>query len=228
MNDTPCERLRDPHAFLDAEELGHVHATIEDLKRDRLWPNVSSVLRHGVFHVTGVKGWAGIKEAGSILPNDGGRTPMFEKSPRCRGWSLGGVCLFDFESPCIELVAKQWELAARYITLHPGEPDLTEEERVQNTIRTFSDPDYAGVPYRPVFIVQFEDRDALPGPWEYWRSVGDGVCPNDCVPYVECWHKAPMPLSAATAVHVLRQSAKQREERWRTYGVDESLTLDAA
>lgn len=223
-SDTPLESLCRVDSFLTSEE---IEAGREDIatgfEGEWLWSEVSARLRRGVFHVTGVEGWAGIKKNGSILPNDSKREPMFEKSARCRGWKVGGVCLFDFETPCIELVARQWDWAARHIVRHPGRPMLSEEESHAEIVRGFCDPDYRGTPDRPVALIQFGDRGALPGPWEYWREVRP--CVDDCVPYVECWHKAPMPLQVATSVHVFRWGAEEAE-RWRSYDMGDALGIE--
>jgi len=199
MCDQPWSGLRDPLSAFDPEDVDSIREDLlqGDLIDDWLWTaGVGSTLRNGVFHVTGLDGWAGIKASRAILPNRGDRPFTFEKSRVCRGLIRNGVCLFDFASPCVEIVAGQWDRCARTIFCSPERNSVDGRDGL------------------PIVVIHFAEREKLPGPWEYWRRTEPSI--DDCVPYVECWHLAPMPLTAATAVHVVRPE----ERRWRSYSAD--------
>jgi len=184
----------------------------------------SSTRTCGAVHSTRPVSAAGRESrvVGSILPNRGERAPIFEMSRRCHGWSIGAVCLFDLESACIELVAHRWgtvrrvvQGAARSAVRQADSGDRFADDLPVATSDS-SAPD-------PSVLVQFADRAQLPGPWEYWRRSQS----LERIPYIECWHLGPMPLGAATAVHVVRWNAHE-SERWSSYEIDDPLALELA
>jgi hypothetical protein len=56
------------------------------------------LLRTGVLHSTSIDGYKGIRETGKILPTTGDLPFSYPQSRTYYGYSMGWVCLFDFES----------------------------------------------------------------------------------------------------------------------------------
>jgi hypothetical protein len=223
MKGRPLESLKSPKGWLYAAESRDVERDLATgFRDDWLWPKVYAHLRRGVFHATSVCGWSGIKSVGSILPNRGERAPTFEMSRRCHGWSIGAVCLFDLESACVELIAHRWGTVRRVVlgTARSAVRHADSGDRVADDVPVATSDSSAP---DPSVLIQFADRAQLPGPWEYWRRSQS----LERIPYIECWHLGPMPLCAATAVHVVRWDAHE-SERWRSYEIENALALELA
>lgn len=220
-SDQPWENLTDGTKVLGEDEIADVRQTLlgpeGSLESDWLWRCVVNQLREGVFHVTSFEAWTAIASTRQLVTNLGDRQPSFPKSQHCRGWSNKGVCLFDFESACIEIVARQWDWCARHVFESYSRSTRECNDPVETMVR-FLDPDSVEPKRPPVIVVQFANRSVLPGPWEYWHPKQEPT--DDSIPYVECWHLSPMHLKYSTTIH----SIALESETWKRYTPREALS----
>ena len=72
-----------------------------DLLRYSGLDDLLRVLRRGVYHLTSVQGYRGIRRSGEIQPNEGSFPYTYPQSATSYARLQGYVSLFDFETPTI-------------------------------------------------------------------------------------------------------------------------------
>ena len=125
-------------------------------------------IRRGLWHTTGPRGFAGIRAAGSILPNTGEFPFTFPQTGNSFGFHNGYVSLFDLGSAADEeLIDCYWKWTEFFFT------------------------------HEPYTIAIELDRDRLRErliPNAVARTRGSTTV---WIPWVEAWHDGPISLTAA-------------------------------
>jgi hypothetical protein len=131
---------------------------------DQLLP----VLREGLYHLTNVNGYAGIRKSGYIEPNNGQFPDSFPKSAHSYGRSRGYVSLFDFETPTLDqCVSEEQKWTTFFVQRKPS-----------------------------LVLIELDRQKLAPKlvPNERaWKEVGYGK--PVWMPYVEVWYPNLIPFS---------------------------------
>jgi hypothetical protein len=129
-----------------------------------------SVFQQGVYHLTSVQGYFGIKSDGYIRPNDGSFPDTYPQSAISYGRDRGYVSLFDFESPTeIQILQQYWKWEG-FIFRH-----------------------------KPATILIGFDRQKLASELIYYKQATEeaGVKPMK-IPHLEVWYPKPISFRWAT------------------------------
>lgn len=142
---------------------------IQSFRESRIYP-LMPLLRRGIFHTTTIEGYKGIRQSGNILPNKGDFPFRYPQSKTYYGYSMGYICLFDFES------AREED----YRGNHYWWADFFCDHR------------------QPVTIVLKLNRQALAGKLipNSARPKLDEVGYVPAIAYVEVWYPEAIPVSA--------------------------------
>ncbi|MCD4791134.1 MAG: hypothetical protein K8R37_14155 [Bacteroidales bacterium] len=70
---------------------------IQSFRKSTIYPLMTQLIK-GVLHRTSIDGYKGIRQTGNILPNKGNFPFSYPQSISYYGFSMGYICLFDFES----------------------------------------------------------------------------------------------------------------------------------
>lgn len=130
------------------------------------------VLRQGIYHLTGVRGYRGIRQDGLIKSNDGSFPNTYPQSVNGYGRRRGYVSLFDFESPTEEQCLLQHWKWEGFFTKH-----------------------------KPATILLGFDRGQLePKLVSYERATEEVGFAEMKIPHIETWCIEPIPFSYATSL----------------------------
>lgn len=166
---------------------GEEQARLEEsrvlLQRDGLG-GLFTVLRQGVYHLTSVQGYTGIRRDRYIKPNDGSFPNTYPQLANSYGRHHGYVSLFDFESPTEEqcfLQRSKWE---GFFTRHKPATVLIRFNRGQLASE----------------LISYECAI---------KEVGFRMMK---IPHVEVWYPKPIPFSYATGLVLITPTKPIRFE----------------
>lgn len=155
-------------------------------------------LRHGIWHTTGPSGYLGIRESGAIEPSTGKRPFTFPQTKNSFALKNGLVSVFDLGSAAEEeCVFMSWKWT-----------------------KFFSH-------FRPFTVAMELDRATLSATLVPHSACKGSEGENSVwIPWVEAWHRGPVPLLAIKRYLVLPYG-RLDSERWLTPSDREHTTLEA-
>ena len=144
-------------------------------------------LRPGLWHVTGLRGYLGIRETGAIEPSTNRHPQTFPQTANSYALHKGYVSLFDLAAPPLE---KLVDFSSRWTSFwHHFSPMSIAMEVTREAVAATLVP----------------NEDAL-------KEVGSTKV---FFPWVEAWHIGPIPLSAIRR-YLLIPYGNSTQYRWLT------------
>lgn len=194
------------------------------LQQDPLFAECVARLREGVFHVTGERGWLGICAEDRLFPSGYHLEPMWSGLATYWGAVSGSVCLLDFETPDDATLALFWEDKAKTTftrAFRIGDSNDT-LDLIRDYVRGVSSEEEAWS--SPAVVLHFKHWSHLSGPWEFYRRESPFPRDNLHIPYLECFHRNPIPLRLVDEVHVVRMR-RDAECSWKSIPGHEAVEL---
>ena len=157
------------------------------------------LLRKGVFHRTGIEGYKGIRQTGNILPNKGNFPFSYPQSEKYYGYSMGYICLFDFEAAREEDYRGNYHLWADFFYDHKPKTvilKLNRQKLADKLIPNSARPKNGEVGYKPA------------------------------IAYVEVWYPVAIPVSAIDSYIVTWLDSKTHKLVFQEYSKEQTKEFE--